>query len=178
MPTPPPIVSDAEIDAALAEAERQVDQIPSLEDEARLPPGLVPVETRAATLLNRASAPPTTQSPAAATMATPAAPSTDTGAAPPEIDSVAATTVPNRTSLLDLILLALDLLLHLLNWPLRRLAPEARNLVGVVAIITLVMALGASFLPLLWPPENAASALQRQADAQRARQAQLELSSP
>jgi hypothetical protein len=129
-----PIVSEAEIAAALSEARQQSADIPSLEQGG---PAIVPVPVETPALLPpRQPAKPPPTAVAAKTAPPPAATAEPDGALP-------------------LALRILDRILWVLNWPFARLSAKARRTIGVLAAMTLVFSITAGVLiPRLRPPPH------------------------
>jgi hypothetical protein len=113
------LVSDAEITAALAEAQALSDEIPSLEDGHAPKVVHVPVE------------PP--QMPLSA-VPHPAAPDT----APPAPAAEPAGKPARGPWLGTALYRMFDIPLQAVNWPFRRLSPTARQIMGLLAIATIV----------------------------------------
>jgi|GEM_PF-6451055 len=176
----PPIVSDAEIQAALAEAQAKATEIPSLDDGQGQHVVPVPIEPPAPPRPAAVPRPAATVAPAAPrASATPAAPAGPPATAPQPgwLSTLlagllgwlrigkrkAAADAGARRSLCELLLRALDRFLTVVNRPFERLSPETRNLAGMLALVTIVVALGSLYLlPRLSPPRDALSQLARQ----------------
>jgi hypothetical protein len=199
------LASDAEIEAALTEAEAQAAGIPSLDDgreqtivpvpvqpdsqpvvKKRLPQDVAPVVVVAAPTEEQPPEPPSAIShqpaagrfgwlrrlaprllallrlrrtlpvPSAETPAQSSAPDT---AAPAQQQPPPAEPRPALPAG-RIVYRALDALLAAVNWPFNRMGPEARQLVGILATVTIVVSLlAAHFLPILLPPRDAISQL-------------------
>ncbi len=176
-----PIVSEAEIQAALAEAQAHATSIPSLDDGQSAAVVPVPVETAAPLRPLPREAPPdaaATPAPgaapepaptsAAAPGNTPPGPAEARAAGPPEELTAAAGARWWRLGgrVLDLLYNFVDTLLWALNRPFEKLSAETRQLLGVLALVTVVISLAAAYwLPRLWPPRDAVSQLTRQSAA-------------
>jgi hypothetical protein len=150
------IVSDAEIEAALAEAEAHADGIPDLDDGAGAPEVVhVPLD---------ASRPLRGKREPVAIVQSPGAP-TDEEAADADADDTPRTW---HQRLLHQVYVAIDTLLWAVNRPFQWLSPDARRLVGAVAAVTIVMTIAAhALLPTLFPPRDPVSVLERQSTAAR-----------
>ncbi len=150
------IVSEDEIEAALAEAEQHAAEIPSLDDglgnngddDDNAQVVHVPVE--------------------AEPVAEVSAPEDDKPTSEEHND--ADTPAPQATarSTLDAILDAtyqtIDLSLWILNWPFNRLQPSHKTLLAQIAIATIIVSiLCYALLPVIAPPNDPISHLQRQA---------------
>jgi hypothetical protein len=188
------LASDAEIEAALTEAEAQAAGIPSLDDGGEQTIVPVPVQPDSQPVVKKRlpqdvapvvvlAAPPEEQPPEqpSAIRHQPAAgrfgwlrrlaprllallrlrrtlpvPSAETPAQqqPPPAEPRPA--LPAGC----IVYRALDALLAAVNWPFNRMGPEARQLVGILATVTIVVSLlAAHFLPILLPPRDAISQL-------------------
>jgi hypothetical protein len=152
------LASDAEIQAAVAEAEALGASIPNLE---AAPPHVVPVPVDAlgatAALVRAPTAPQVVVPPAA--MERPAdAPATPL-AAPPR----------QRATVLETLYAIVDTVLDLVNRPFFWMSNGLRQFVGIMAIVTIMLSLTAVFvLPILSPPDDAISRLVRQSADVRA----------
>jgi hypothetical protein len=165
----PGIASDAEIQSALAEAEREVARIPSLDDGRE--PQIVPVPVQPPPMA--APAPHTPPSVERLVVETAMPIDTPTPAArvatgdPPGRAAVAP--LPSGTPTGGLLYRTLDGILWAINRPFDGLAPEARQLVGWLAIVTLAMSTSAPFvLKWLVPSRDPVAQLSRQTAAVRA----------
>ena len=199
------LASDAEIEAALTEAEAQVAGIPSLDDggeqtvvpvpvqpdsqpvvKKRLPQDIAPVVMVAAPAEEQPPEQPSaiTHQPSAGWLGwlrrlapplrallrlrrtlpapsaeTPAQSSAPDAAAPAEQPAPPAEPRPALTAG-RIVYRTIDALLATLNWPFNRMGTEARQLVGILATVTIVVSLlAAHFLPILLPPRDAISQL-------------------
>lgn len=156
------IVSDAEIEAALRQAEAAAESIPSLDDGSG--EKIVPIPVQALPQVPpRRSAAPSAEPATPAVAAIPAAPAAPAPAvAPPApVAAVAepavalpataeAAPVAQRAS--PVAYRVLDTVLWALNRPFEWLSPEMRNLIGLLALATIVVSLLAVFLlPWLFP---------------------------
>ena len=189
----PPIVSEAEIQAALAEAEAQATSIPSLDDGQ--PPAVVsvPVETAAPLRpLPRESppeaaatapttpgvSPPPAVTPAPAPGGAPSGPAEAQAAASPAESSAEPAVAAARWwgvggRIVDLLYSVIDGVLWALNRPFEKLSAETRHLLGLLALVrpllpgrTVTVSLTAAYLlPRLCPPRDAVSQLTRQSAA-------------
>lgn len=182
----PPIVSEAEIQAALAEAEAQATSIPSLDDGQ--PPAVVsvPVETAAPLRpLPRESppeaaatapttpgvSPPPAVTPAPAPGGAPSGPAEAQAAASPAESSAEPAVAAARWwgvggRIVDLLYSVIDGVLWALNRPFEKLSAETRQLLGLLALVTVIVSLTAAYLlPRLCPPRDAVSQLTRQSAA-------------
>lgn len=162
------IVTDAEIEAALTQAETALDTIPSLDDDSgekivpipvqalpQLPQRKVAQPPPAAPVVAPVVAPP---QPAATPAEAPAAPTAAAQTAPAATVDVA-TTKPGRP---PLVFRLFDTVLWLLNRPFEWLSPEARGLTGILAIVTIAVSLLALvLLPRLFPPVDLLAELRR-----------------
>lgn len=132
------IVSDDEIQAALAEAERQAAGIPSLDDGTVIPvegPQLSPAPREALVSAPPRPVPPPTMPPSRQPETASQAPPTDTAH--------------------GLAYRALDTLLSALNWPFGWISLPVRRLIGLIALATLVVAVAATLLlPRVFPPRE------------------------
>lgn len=181
-----PIVSEAEIQAALAEAQAQATSIPSLDDGQSAAVVPVPVETAAPLRpLPREAPPDVAPAPVAApepAAAQPVAtPTPAPGSTPPASAEAPAAGLPEESTaepaagarwwriggrIVDLLYSLIDGVLWALNRPFERLSAETRQLLGVLALVTVIISLAAAYwLPRLWPPRDAVSQLSRQSAA-------------
>ena len=159
-PAKPGIVSDAEIQTALAEAEREIARIPSLDDGRE--PQIVPVPVQPPPI---AAPSPRTRSGAERLVVETAMPID----APTPAPRAEAATLPPPVPTGGLLYRTLDGFLWAINRPFDWLAPEARQLVGWLAIVTLAVSASAPFvLKWLVPPGDPVSQLSRQTAALRA----------
>lgn len=162
------VASEAEINAALAEAERQGSRIPSLDDGSDERVVHVPVEVDA----------PVTSRQVAAGSAEPGV-----VAVAQSVDGpAAAAPTPGRRSrhksrsaaqwlrLVGLVIYdVIDRTLWAVNLPFEWMKPEARQLTGWLAIVTIATSLLAmNLLPTLLPADDALSVLKRQTEQTRA----------
>jgi len=132
------IVSDDEIQAALAEAERQAAGIPSLDDGTVIPvegPRMSPAPREPLVSAPPRPVPPPTMPPGPEPQAAPEAPPTDTAH--------------------GLVYRFLDTLLAAANWPFGWIPLPVRRLIGLVALATLAVAVAAVLvLPRVFPPRE------------------------
>ena len=133
------LVSDAEIEAALAEA--RAEEFPSLDDNTGKSVVVVPVPGLALRPMPAIAATPDSPSAAAARPHEPATKATDSLGASRGIG--------------ERLYRCADTLLWALNRPFGWLPSGARRLIGAFAIATLVISLLAPYaLPLLWPSRH------------------------
>ncbi|MEW6197610.1 MAG: hypothetical protein AB1601_02950 [Planctomycetota bacterium] len=176
-----PIVSEAEIQAALAEAQAHATSIPSLDDGQSPTVVPVPVETAAPLRPLPREAPPEAAAPAPGATPEPAA-APAPGSTPPDPAGAQAAGPPADPTaepagagprwwrvagrILDLLYNFVDGVLWALNRPFEKLSAETRQLLGWLALATVVVSLAAAYwLPRLWPHRDAVSQLTRQSAA-------------
>jgi len=142
------VVSEAEVEAALAEARAHAETIPSLDDDS---PAIVPVPiTSHLRPLPRSTAEPA--APATGSATGPSAPTT----APQDVASGPEDVAATHGRLYRF----LDGILWALNRPFAFLGPGGRQLLGWIAIVTLIMcALALTALPRLAPRRDPLSEL-------------------
>lgn len=163
------IVSEAEIQAALAEAEAQATSIPSLDDGQSPAVVPIPVETTAPLRPLPREAPAPSSPPPPPTATATKEPATKGGTA--ENTASESATEPARWQRLyariaDVLYAAVDRVLWALNRPFEKLSGDTRQLFVLLAVVTMVVALTAAcLLPRLWPPRDAVSQLTRQSAA-------------
>jgi hypothetical protein len=162
------IASDAEIEAALAQAQAAAESIPSLDDGSG--EQVVPIPVQALPQIPPRK-PAEANPPPAATATSPAAPveggvspptpvatvpsprvvaeaSTPAGARPARAEP--APVAPGKSPIVHRVL---DTGLWAINRPFEWLSPEARGITGILAMVTIVISLLALFLlPRLFPP--------------------------
>ncbi len=143
---PPVLASEAEIEAALNEAQAHADRIPDLDDGLRPKVVTVPVE---APPLPRPipSKAPADPAAAATTPTPPAEQALDRGTSDDASPAARASRGPWVGRALYW---AADTLLWVLNWPFQGLSGTARQVIGLSAVATIVTSLLALFLlPML-----------------------------
>lgn len=156
-----PIVSDDEIEAALAEAEAS-DSIPSLDQEldddnnvvaVPVDAGLAPLETQASKPSRPARPEPAAHRPPEPSAA-PADPAPGPDAGPPQRIKI------TPAKILDWAYVALDQSLTVINAPFTWLGAETRQLVGLVAgAVIATSIICALVLPAVVPARNAVTVL-------------------
>jgi hypothetical protein len=136
------LASDAELAAALAEAQKTAVSIPSLDDGTGAVVA-VPITSHLRPMPRSAPETPPVAAPPEPVVAVPSA-------APGESPAVAATDEAKARKASPL--RVLDCILSGIHWPFGWLGPSARRLIGYLAITTIVMSLLAAYLlPSLFP---------------------------
>lgn len=155
---PAALVSEDEIERALAEAEGE-GGIPNLDDGQAPRVVAVPVTADPVQPVATAQTPETFEKQYVAVVGSP-----DSAAAAELLDDAAGTAAPGRVGFLGVVYAAIDRTLWAVNLPFTRLSAEARQWVGALALVTLVMALVALYvLPIAVPNRTLAGDLRRSA---------------
>lgn len=154
-PQPSAIVSDAELQAALDEAQAQLGRIPTLEGDSTPEFVPVPVEADLRPLPRREHAEPSQ----------PTATEERPSEAPPVQGPAEATPTDERPGILYR---SIDAVLSAVNRPFGWMNPEVRRLTGLLAVVTLVTSLLALLLPTLFPQRDPLAELREKSAALRA----------
>ena len=156
------IVSDAEIEAALVDA--QAGDVPNLDDDSSRTVIPVPITSHLRPMPRSAEPEGLHGAPAPAAEATAAEPAVAGQAAPQPRESAAP-----RAGLGARVYRAADRALTAVNRPFAWLGPDGRTLAGWLAITTIVVSVLAMFLlPIFIPRRNFSAELHRQAQHARA----------
>ncbi len=161
------IASDAEIQAALAEAESRTSDIPSLDKGSTPAVVHVPVEA-ASTIPPKVYSRPPSEPVVVSSPAEPAA------GAQPEDEAEADPQTKRHGVIARFAYNAVDRVLSAVNQPFNRCPAETRCIIGVAAVITIGLSLlAACLLPVIDPPRDPVSVLQHES-----RVVQMTLSNP